>query len=369
MRLLVLTLLLVLSAAAPANAVESAVRSAPTFNGTVHAVTYLRGTVYVGGAFTKAGWGGRSYERQRLAAFDGRTGALLDWAPPADGTVRALAATPGAVYAAGGFHRVAGEKRDSIARIDPVTGTVTSFQHQITGTPYALAIGNGRLYLGGSFTAVSGRALRNLAAFTLATGRLDTGWRAGADDRVHTLAISGGQVFLGGAFREVNDDRRSVRLAAVDGNTGVLDRYFRPKVAAEVNAVTVNDTGVYAATGGQGGRAVAYTLDGTIRWQRVFDGDATAITTVGGVAYVGGHFDRVCLTTRNGAQGACLDGSAPRVKLAAVTGDGRLTDWNPEANGVIGVRVLSTDPAGGPLDAGGDFTMIGGLERHRFARF
>ncbi|GGN41117.1 hypothetical protein FHR83_006894 [Actinoplanes campanulatus] len=368
MRLLVLILLLALSAAAPARAVESAVRSAPTFNGTVYAIAYLGGTVYVGGGFTKARWGGRSYPRQRLAAFDGRTGALLDWAPPADGTVRALAATRGAVYAAGGFHRVGGAKRDSIARIDPVAGSVTSFRHDIAGTPYALAIGAGRLYLGGSFTAVSGHALRNLAAFSLATGRVDTRWRAGADDRVRTLAVSGGQVFLGGAFREVNDDPRSVRLAAVDGVTGVLDRYFRPSVAAEVNAITVNHAGVYAATGGQGGRAVAYTLDGTTRWQRVFDGDATAITTVGEVAYVGGHFDRVCLTTRNGPRGACLDGSAPRVKLAAVTGDGRLTEWSPQANGVAGVRVLTTDPIG-VLDAGGDFTAIGGLDRPRFARF
>ncbi|MDI6100466.1 hypothetical protein QLQ12_17800 [Actinoplanes sp. NEAU-A12] len=369
MRLLVLTLLLALTAAAPAQAVGSAVRLAPTFNGTVHAVAYLGSTVYVGGSFTKASWGGRTHPRARLAAFDGRTGALLSWAPPADGTVRALAATPGAVYAAGAFHRVAGEKRDSIAQLSPDTDTVTEFQHEIAGTPYALAIGNGRLYLGGSFTTVGGRKKHNLAAFSLATGRLDTGWRAWSDDRVHSLAVANGRVFLGGAFKTVNTDTDAVRLAAVHGRTGVLDRYFRPKVTAEVTAVAVDASGVYVATGGQGGRAIAYTFDGTARWQRVFDGDATAITTIGGVSYVGGHFDRVCLTARNGPQGTCLDGSVPRVKLAAITGDGRLTDWNPEANGVIGVRVLSTDPATGALDAGGDFTMIGGQVRPRFARF
>ncbi|GAA4943027.1 hypothetical protein [Actinoplanes utahensis] len=369
MRLLSLILLFVLTAAVPARAVESAPRPTPAFNGTVHAVAYLGGTVYVGGAFTKVGWGGRTHPRERLAAFDGRTGELLSWAPPADGTVRALAAVPGAVYAAGDFHRIAGQKRDALARINPLTGTVATFQHGIAGTPYALAAGNGRLYLGGSLTAVGGRPVRNVAAFSLATGALDTGWQAGADDRVHTLALAGEDVLLGGAFKTVNADRLAVRLAAVHATTGVLDRYFRPKVAAEVNAIAVDSLGVYVATGGQGGRAIAYTFDGSTRWQRVFDGDTTAITTVGGVAYIGGHFDRVCLTARNGPQGACLDGSVPRVKLAAVTGDGRLTDWNPQANGVIGVRVLTTDPATGSLDAGGDFTTIGGRLRPRFARF
>ncbi|MFD1374706.1 NHL repeat-containing protein [Actinoplanes sichuanensis] len=361
-------MLFVLSLATPARAVESEAREAPTFNGTVQAIAYLGSTVYVGGSFTKAEWGGRSYPRNRLAAFDGRTGALLSWAPDADGPVRALAVTPGAIYVAGGFHRVGGEKRDSIARLSLTDNTVSAFRPTIEGTPYALAIGHDRLYLGGSFTAVNGRKAHNLVAFSLRTGKVDHGWRATADDRVHTLAIAGHRVYLGGAFEKVDAATGHPRLAAVHATTGRLDRRFRPTAPAEVNALAVDGSGVYTAGGGQGGRAAAYAVDGGTRWQRVFDGDATAITVVGGTAYVGGHFDRVCLTARNGTQGSCLDGSVPRVKLAAVTGDGRLTEWNPQANGVIGVRVLNTGPTGA-LDAGGDFTMIGGLLRPRFARF
>ncbi|GAA1590242.1 PQQ-like beta-propeller repeat protein [Actinoplanes couchii] len=382
MRLLVLTLAFVLSAAvpaaAPAAAVHAAVpdravtdtaRTAPTFNGTVHAVAYLGTTVYVGGSFTRAHWGGRNWPRERLAAFDSRTGALLSWAPTADGTVRALAAAPGAVYVAGDFHRIAGKRRDSLARLNPNGNPLTPFRHFLAGTPYALAIGNGRLYLGGKFSVVSGRRQSNLAAFDLATGRLDPRWRPVADDRVQTLAAVGGRVFVGGAFRGIGGDRTAARLAAVDAGSGALDRTFRPAVSAEVNDIAVDGSGVYAATGGQGGRAVAFRLDGRPRWQRVFDGDTTAITLAGGIAYVGGHFDRVCRTARNGPHGSCLDGSVPRVKLAAITTAGSLTTWNPRANGVIGVRVLSTDPATGSLDAGGDFTTIGGQIRPRFARF
>ncbi|HWS38740.1 MAG TPA: hypothetical protein VN408_39135 [Actinoplanes sp.] len=369
MRLFVLILLLLASTAAPARAVTNTARTAPTFNGTVHAVAYLGTTVYVGGSFTRANWGGRNWPRERLAAFDSRTGALLKWSPTADGTVRALAATRGAVYVAGDFHRIAGKRRDSLARLHPTDNTLTPFRHFITGTPYTLAIGNGRLYLGGSFTTVNRHRQANLAAFNLATGTLDTRWQPAADGRVHNVAAVGGRVFLGGAFRAVNGDRSAARLAAVDGVSGALDRHFRPAVTAEVNDIAVNGTGVYAATGGQGGRAIAFGLDGRTRWQRVFDGDTTAIALVGGALYVGGHFDRVCLTTRNGPHGSCLDGSVPRVKLAAMTATGRLTAWNPQANGVIGVRVLATDPSSGALDAGGDFTTIGGQVRPRFARF
>ncbi|WP_045740626.1 hypothetical protein [Actinoplanes rectilineatus] len=363
-----LTLVTVLTGA-PARAAEPEVRSAPTFDGTVTAIAYLAGTVYVGGSFTRASWDGRTYRRLRLAAFDARTGALLNWAPAADGPVRALAATGDDVFAAGGFHTVDGHRRDSLARISAVTAEVAGFSHDLDGTAYALAAGNGRLYLGGSFSAVDGREHRNLAAFDLATGLLDDGWAARTDDRVHTLAANGAEVYLGGAFHRVNGEKHTLRLAAVDAVTGDLDRYFRPRVTAEVNALTVDPSGIYTAGGGQGGRAVAYGFDGTVRWQRVFDGDAVAITRRHGVTYVGGHFDRACLTPRNGPQGSCLDGSLPRVKLAAITGEGTLTGWAPQANGVIGVRVLNADRTADALDAGGDFTTIDGSDRRRFARF
>lgn len=368
--LVLLALAAVLLPAAAAPAVSPTARSsAPTFNGGVYAVAHRGATTYVGGTFTTATADGRTYPRERLAAFDSRTGKLLDWSPRADGVVRALAATSDSVYAAGDFHAVNGERRDSLVRLHPTDGAVRSFRHALSGTPYTLATGNGRLYLGGSFTHVAGERRGNLAAFSLTTGKLDTRWRPVADDTVHAIAVAGPRVYLGGGFHFVGAVKGTLRLASVHAVSGKVDPVFRPRVPAEVRAISLDPTGVHVATAGVGGRAISYSYTGAVRWQRVFDGDAAAIATTGGITYVGGHFDNACLTERNGVKGGCVDGSRRRLKLAAVTSKGQLTSWGPKANGVIGVRVLSVNRVAGTIEAGGDFTTLDGQTRHRFAAF
>jgi hypothetical protein len=356
--------------ATPAPAVGPRARGiAPSFNGSVYAIAHRGDVVYVGGDFTNATSGGHVQRRQRLAAFNARTGELLPWHPPADATVRALAVAGDSVYAAGSFHAVDGLPRDSLVRLQARTGEVRAFRHTLAGTPYVLATGNGRLYLGGGFTEVDGRPRANLAAFALDTGELDADWQPTADDTVHAVTVDGPRVYLGGGFHTVDEVTGSLRLAVVDGLSGAVDVRFRPRPPAGVRAIATDPGGIVVATAGVGGRAIAYTAGGTVRWQRVFDGDASAIASADGVTYVGGHFDSACLTSKNGAHGVCTDGSSPRYKLASVTSSGQLTDWAPQANGVIGVRVLTADPAAGTIEAGGDFTKIGGRDVHRFATF
>jgi hypothetical protein len=354
---------------APAQAISASPGKAPLFNGSVYAVAYRGSTVYVGGSFTSVSWGGRTYHRQRLAAFNAGTGALLKWSPAADATVRALTVSGSGVYAGGDFHRVSGSRRDALARIDAVSGAVGSFSHSVAGAPYALASGNGRLYVGGSFTSIDGTARRNLAAFSLTGGGLDRGWRAAADDSVHALALAGSRVYAGGAFRKINGVGGTRRIAALSTTSGGVFSAFQPNAPAQVNALATDGNGVYAATGGQGGKAIAYSSRGAVRWTRVFDGDIVAIVALAGTVFVGGHFDRACLTNRNGSQGACTDGAVSRVKLAAINNRGALTPWAPRANGVIGVRTLTADRARSRITAGGDFTTINGVNRKRLAFF
>jgi hypothetical protein len=149
----------------------------------------------------------------------------------------------------------------------------------------------------------------------------------------------------------------------------VLDLAFRPHPVAVVHGVAAGPAGVYAALGGQGGRAIGYGFDGAQRWILTTDGDVQAVAVLGANVYLGGHFDNVCASVRTGTHGGCVDGSLPRVKLAAADLNGNLDAWAPNANGVHGVFALAAVESTGRLAVGGEFTTIQGIWQPRFALF
>ncbi|WP_239152159.1 hypothetical protein [Virgisporangium aurantiacum] len=356
-------------ASGPANAaVSEEPVPTPVFNGPVYAVATAGNVVYVGGDFESAVVKGKQVARTRLAAFDAGTGALLSWAPAADRTVRAVAVDPdGSVWAGGDFQTVDGQPRDSLAKIssagvlDPVSFTISG------GTPRALAVGHGRLYVAGAFNAVNGVKRGNVAAIDLATRTL-SGWSARTDNVVNALAVDGGRVYLGGSFHRVNGVSSTTRLVAVKRDGGAVDLSFLPRPDSIVWGVTVSGDRVYAALGGRGGRTVSYTTNGVAKWAITTDGDAQAVAVLGNTVYIGGHFDNVCRTARNGDHGLCLDGSVSRIKLAATDLDGKLQSWSPQGNGIRGVLALVATTQTGVI-AAGEFTVLDGKSQKRLAVF
>jgi high-affinity nickel permease len=82
------------------------------------------------------------------------------------------------------------------------------------------------------------------------------------------------------------------------------------------------------------------------------DGVVFSVLPVGDRIYIGGMFTHV-------------DG-VPRNHLAAIDATtGKLTDWNPDANGKV--FALAASPDGTRIYAGGAFSMVGGLTRNRLA--
>jgi hypothetical protein len=344
----------------------------PTFNGGVYAMAYDGNTIYVGGSFTSVNWAGKKATRSGLAAINAQTGALLPWAPMADGKVEAIATDQAThrVYVAGAFARINGTARDSLAGINGATGALTTFKHSVSGIPQALAVGHDRLYVGGNFAEVDGKARSDLAAFTLTTGALDTTWVPTANDVVYSIVSDTNRIYLGGRFQQINGVKGTAKLAAVSPDTGVRDATFKPSVAILVYNIALGPTGIYAAEGGQGGRAIAYSTTGAIQWTFTTDGDVAALTYLNGVLYVGGHFDHACKSALTGVHGFCIDGSFSRIKLAAVDGStGALEPWNPIGNGVHGVFAMASNSTLGSVDAGGEFTALRGVSHGRFAQF
>ena len=368
---------LVLAGRGAGASVSSAPRRAAGFDGRVRVAVAAGGTVYLGGAFTRAtDTDGRVVTRNRLAAIDAASGALLPWNPGADKTVYAMAVAGSTVYLGGDFTRVGGAARGRLAAVAAGgTGAVLGWDHRADGRVRALAASSSRLYAGGQFGAVDGAARSRLAAFSLASGALDGAWKPSADGPVHGLRVglSGTRVYVAGLFTRLGGDPARAYLGAVDAASGAVDGGFAARVGFPVHAVATTATSVYGAGDGLGGQLGAWTTAGAAKFPTLLtDGGGQAIAVIGGEVYLGGHFGNICPggTHLDGAgRSVCTGAGTPRRKLLSVdAASGRPTAWNPSANSALGVFAM-TPTAGGSLAAGGDFTQVGGAAIRRLALF
>ena len=222
-------------------------------------------------------------------------------------------------------------------------------RHNIYGHPHTLALSGNRLYMGGTLTSVDGQSRKRLAAFDTTTGALDPAWQPSAQNTVEAVVAAGDRVYLGGSFSNINGAKDTANLAVVD-TRGAVRSAFRSTMVYAVSGLTLFQNDLYAALGGRGGRVVAMdAAGGVVKWTVTTDGDVRSVVRVHDTLYAGGHFDRVCSSSKVGDKGVCLDGSTPRVKLAAVDLGGHLLPWLADANGVVGVETHGGRRRTGPV--------------------
>lgn len=363
-------------AQAPAGAIDSSLpQASASFNAEVYKVDYDGDIVYSGGIFTRArNTDGAFSPRSYLAAVNSATGALLPFAPVLNGAVHEVKTTGDHLYIAGKFTQVDGVARSRVARFWLDTGKLdTAWNPKPSATVYSIEPVGSTVYLGGTFLSVGGFAQPTLAAVSAVNGAPVTGFTPKvAEGAVRDLQYGHDRLYVAGAFATIGGDKQYGKLGAVNPATGAVDTSFVSKVYVLTREVEVAGDRVYAALDGRGGEIRAFTRSGETLWYQAVDGGMQTVEVWGSTVIGGGHFDKACVTNHAGPLGQCVDGvRAQRGKLLAVDMNGKLLDWNPAANGVVGAWDATAHPSGANLTVGGSFTTFGGgtQEQKRFAVF
>ncbi len=227
------------------------------------------------------------------------------------------------------------------------------------GVTFATKIVGNIVIVGGRFTDVispTGQhvARTNLAAFSLSTGALLTGWQANANAEVRTIASDGTDVWVGGFFTQLAGQARG-HIAKLDASTGALDASFAPNLNNNVRGLEVAEGsvvagGTFARVNGVGGHLHIVKLDGetgAVDPQFTASASRAVLTMVkaptSNVIYIGGQFDFVNGIAREGVSG--LDFTTGAVVGPPMLGSQRPTyglDIGPDGSQLYGALVNNT---------------------------
>ena len=328
----------------------------PDANDAVYAMAVTGDTIYLGGGFTKVG----AQPRQSLAAVDrAGTGTVKDWNPAANNFVTALQAVGGTVYVSGAFTTISGTPRNFLAGLD-AAGNLTDWDpnpDKYVLTLVARGGPNPELYAGGVFDLMGGVARNRLAALD-ATGEL-TSWDPDSNGFVSTLTIAGDLVYAGGYFTSIGGELRK-NLAAIDFDGAATA--WNPAPNQPIYSIAVADGRIFVGGTFTGmlnglvprGHLASFDAHGELElWDPRLDNDVYALATSGTgsglTLYAGGNFTKA--------------GTTPRNHLAAFTGSGALTSWDPNADQyVTSLAVYSNF-----IFAGGAFNKVSGITRNYIA--
>ena len=317
-------------------------------------------TLYAGGRFTVIG----GLTRNRIAAFNTTSGAVIPWNPNANDVVLALHLTGTTMYVGGSFTAIGGQARNRIAALNSGTGTATAWNPNADGPVRALITAStfpGYVLVGGGFLNIGGQARARLAEISSSTG-IANSWNPSADSDVNTIAVSGSNLYAGGSFKQIGGQGRS-GLAAVNLYSGAATSWGpTPLTPGVIYAVALagpilyvgGDFREWGAIGNPLNFVAAVSLQtgGATAWDPQPSSAVRAIAVSPGMVYVGGEFSGIGGEARNHL--AALDATT-----------GALTGWNPAADGEV--RALGV--SGSALYVGGDFVYVSGRIQRCMAAF
>ncbi len=401
----------------PTDPVTVSADALPTvqINGVVWAQTVVGNTVYAGGSFTTArpagaAAGSNETPRGNLLAYDIRTGELVtSFAPNLNGQVMAVTASPDGtrLYVGGDFTVANGQPRNRVAAYDTRTGAlVDTFRPSVNGQVAAIAATNSTVYLGGSLSAVGGVSRSRLAAVRASDGGLlpwapvpGTGPTSGnrnptnptqpgttaTSNNVMALVVTGGgsQVVASGRFDTMNGVK-ATGVTALDPTTGAtrtfeINRLITNQgVNSAVWSLSTDGTVVYG-TGydyyGPGNLEGSFAVDGSngrVRWIADCRGDSYSSFPANGVLYIASHAHSCVNIGGFPEQNPKVEKRATAMSAAASGRVGTITQANANFTGQPAPSMLNWFPtltqgsvtgqlqAGWSVSGNGQYVVYGG---------
>jgi len=328
----------------------------PTPDGPVYAVLETNGVLYVGGAVTPPASQPRGY----LAAWDSRTGAVLDWNPDVKIAVTAIAVSGDTVYVGG----VPLGETDSV--LDAFDRKTAARPAGWQGYVYGISIGavnpwvsvvtisDNTLYIGGSGIGFFGGGVvsfRPIIALDATSGQL-LPWnplKLGDTMFLHVsgIGVTSSAVYVAGDFQQFGGQARNY-LAAFDRATAsVLP--WNPNANAVVSALVLSNETVYVggsftSIGGQsrnGLAAIEVATGNATAWDPSLTNlnCVKAIVIGSNAVYVAGAFLTI--------------GGQSRTNLASIDqSTGNATTWNPSVTNHVNTLAVSGETVyvGGGFD-------------------
>ena len=389
--------------AADGNISSTALSSWET-DGTVWALAYANGVVYVGGQFsnalppgTPAGTTTGEVPRTYLAAFNSTTGALItSFNPTITGSssshgVYALAVSPDGktLYVGGIFDHVNGVYRDNLAAINLSTGALTSWAPPAYGKVNTIAPSpdGSEIYIGGSFNQLGiPLTARKYAGAVDASGNI-LPWAPALDNSVTSIAVApdDSQVVVGGYFLTINGVSQNA-VGAVDPTNGTTTEPWNANIVPNSSGCSLVGEGrrheaaapltsprrepVAAASTVISQLAVSLSSGDKLVWQNDCLGATQSLVVINGYLFKGSHAHDCAYAPGGFPQVNSGSGWVTWHLLDQSLADGTLGHWTPNTSspgGGLGPRVMATD--GTRLFLGGDFTTVNGAAQEGFAIF